>query len=322
MKVAAGAQTGKTGSGKSPQHYYREFVTSISLHDADKSLLMGVPKPDQSISWLPLTTDEQLIGYLGFVKPGIVGREAGRRFMAHVLRVFGIISLVILVISIGVATFFACRISKPIVTLSEHTQALASGDYSRRIDTQSGDEIGQLCRHFNQLAQTLQANEQSRAHWIADISHEMRTPVSVLQAQIEALQDGVRPLNRECLELLHSKVSGLSALGAGAGRRRPCVQAVQPERAGGPGKGGPSSQSERRGLTRRPEALPYWSHSRGVREADGYFAPLRNNSDLDGVSGATPKSDYRLASAGPVSVVADWSRPSLGSRWRAVPKSR
>lgn len=210
--MAADAQAGKAGTGKSPQHYYREFVTSISLHDAHKSLLMGVPKPNQNISWLPLATDERIIGYLGFVKPGIVVREADRRFMAHVLRVFGIISLVILVISVGVATFFARRISKPIVTLSEHTQALASGDYSRRIDTQSRDEIGQLCRHFNQLAQTLQANEQSRAHWIADISHEMRTPVSVLQAQIEALQDGVRPLNRECLELLHSNVSGLSAL--------------------------------------------------------------------------------------------------------------
>lgn len=210
--MAADAQSGKVGDGKSPQDYYREFVTSISLHDTEKSLLMGVPKPDQSISWVPLATDEQIIGYLGFVKPGIVVREADRRFMAHLLRVFGIISLVIVVISLGVATFFARRISKPIVTLSEHTQALASGDYNRRIDIQSRDEIGQLCRHFNQLAQTLQANEQSRAHWIADISHEMRTPVSVLQAQIEALQDGVRPLNRECLELLHNKIAGLSVL--------------------------------------------------------------------------------------------------------------
>ncbi|WP_027329073.1 ATP-binding protein [Marinimicrobium agarilyticum] len=200
------------GTGKSPRDYYREFVTSISLYDADKNLLMGVPKADQTISWVPLIQEQATIGYLGFVKPGIVVREADRRFMAHILRVFGIISVVILVISLGVATFFARRISKPIVDLSEHTQALASGDYSRRIENQSRDEIGRLCRHFNQLAQTLQANEHSRAHWIADISHEMRTPVSVLQAQIEALQDGVRPLDRECLALLHRKVSGLSAL--------------------------------------------------------------------------------------------------------------
>lgn len=210
--MTASEQTELAGSEKSPHHYYREFVASISLHDANKNLLMGVPKPDQTISWVPLATNETIIGYLGFVKPSVVVREGDRRFMTHILRVFGIISLVILVISLGVATFFARKISKPIVALSEHTQALASGDYSRRIEVQSQDEIGQLCRHFNQLAQTLQANEQSRAHWIADISHEMRTPVSVLKAQIEALQDGVRPLNQECLELLHSKVSGLSEL--------------------------------------------------------------------------------------------------------------
>ncbi|WP_347332319.1 hypothetical protein [Marinimicrobium locisalis] len=53
------------------------------------------------------------------------------------------------------------------------------------------------------------------------------------------------------------------------------------------------------GATRRPEALPYWSHSRGVEEADGYFVPLRNNADLDGVSGATPKSDYQIALSAP-----------------------
>lgn len=53
------------------------------------------------------------------------------------------------------------------------------------------------------------------------------------------------------------------------------------------------------GPTRRPEALPNWSHSRGVREADGYFVPFENNADLDGVSGATPKSDYQIALSAP-----------------------
>ena len=53
------------------------------------------------------------------------------------------------------------------------------------------------------------------------------------------------------------------------------------------------------GPTRRPEALPYWSHSRGVQEADGYFAPAYKNSDLDAVSGATPKSDSLISLTSP-----------------------
>ncbi len=53
------------------------------------------------------------------------------------------------------------------------------------------------------------------------------------------------------------------------------------------------------GITRRPEALPYWSHSRGVQEDDGYFAPVLKNADLDGVSGATPQSDSLVSITAP-----------------------
>lgn len=53
------------------------------------------------------------------------------------------------------------------------------------------------------------------------------------------------------------------------------------------------------GPVRRPEALPYWSHRRGIMEADGYYAPSQNNADLDGVSGATPRSDYLVSLTAP-----------------------
>lgn len=53
------------------------------------------------------------------------------------------------------------------------------------------------------------------------------------------------------------------------------------------------------GLKRRPEALPVWSHSRGVMEDDGFFAPEANNADLDGISGATPKTDSLISMTAP-----------------------
>lgn len=53
------------------------------------------------------------------------------------------------------------------------------------------------------------------------------------------------------------------------------------------------------GPVRRPEALPHWSHSRGIQEADGYFAPNQHNADLDGISSATPKNDYLISLSAP-----------------------
>ncbi len=196
----------------SPHRFYRDFVNSVSLFDPDKNLLMGVIKPGKTISWIPIVDRGAAIGFVGFVKPNVVVREADQKFLTHQLTLFGIISVLVLVVSIGVATFLTRRISLPIRALSNHTEALASGDYGRRIDLSSQDEIGQLGDNFNRLAQALEANEKSRANWIADISHEMRTPLSVLKAQIEAMEDGIRPLDMKGLALLHKKVSGLNTL--------------------------------------------------------------------------------------------------------------
>lgn len=52
-------------------------------------------------------------------------------------------------------------------------------------------------------------------------------------------------------------------------------------------------------LVRRPEALPYWSHKRGIIASDGLYTPDPNNTDLDGISAATPKIDYEVSMAAP-----------------------
>lgn len=191
-----------------PRAYYREFVTSISLHDADKKLLLGINKANQTLDWIPVTEANQLVGFISFVKPTVASRQQDQNFIQHQFKIFSIISLFVLVIATIVATLLARRISQPLTTLAQKAHALASGDYSQTIPVTSQDEIGQLCNSFNQLSEALAANQQSRALWVADISHEMRTPLSVLKVQIEAMQDGIRPANYENLALLYEKILG------------------------------------------------------------------------------------------------------------------
>lgn len=192
--------------------YYREFVSSISLHDTDKKLWLGTTKPNQTLDWMPVTDTNRIIGFISFVKPTVVSRQQDKNFIQHQFKVFTIISLFVLVIATIVATLLARRISEPLTILAQKAHALASGDYSQTIPVTSKDEIGQLCNSFNQLSEALAANQQSRALWVADISHEMRTPLSVLKVQIEAMQDGIRPASHENLALLYDKVLGLSNL--------------------------------------------------------------------------------------------------------------
>ncbi|MDD5322210.1 MAG: histidine kinase dimerization/phospho-acceptor domain-containing protein [Methylococcales bacterium] len=89
---------------------------------------------------------------------------------------------------------------------------MAVGRYNVRLPVESGDKLGQLARDFNEMAAALEQSEQARRRWIADISHELRTPLAVLRSELEALQDGTRPLTREAVDSLFGNVMRLNRL--------------------------------------------------------------------------------------------------------------
>ena len=72
--------------------------------------------------------------------------------------------------------------------------------------------MGTLAQDFNRLADALERNQQARRDWGADIAHELRTPLSILRGEIQALQDGVRPVTAESLTSLQSECTRLTAL--------------------------------------------------------------------------------------------------------------
>jgi two-component system sensor histidine kinase BaeS len=86
------------------------------------------------------------------------------------------------------------------------------GDYGQRVDTSRRDELGDLSRDVNQLAHTLEQNRIARRNWIAEISHELRTPVAILQGEIEAIDDGIRAFDSTSLKSLQAETTRLSRL--------------------------------------------------------------------------------------------------------------
>ena len=100
----------------------------------------------------------------------------------------------------------------PINRLAKGTQELAGGKLGLQIASQRKDELGELVGLFNQLSSSLESSKSARDRWVADIAHELRTPLGIMRGEIEALQDGTRKVSEASLGSLLEEVSYLSRL--------------------------------------------------------------------------------------------------------------
>ena len=116
-------------------------------------------------------------------------------------------------ISLGVAAmvsfFLALVILRPIRRIMKAISALSQGDYSIKIGSESTDELGKLTQDVDHLAHTLESAQWSRKQWLANISHDMRTPLTVLTGEIQCIKDGVRAFDLERLLSMEQEVNQL-----------------------------------------------------------------------------------------------------------------
>lgn len=191
----------------------RDFEKRVLLFAADNTQLRGLPGPwNPQPVFVPIMVAGQRVGSLGLVSPKMLNDLRIRHFVREQHHILIVTALCIAAGAALLSLPLSARMVRRIMTLAGATNRLASGQYDIRVAADSGDEMGQLARDFNQLAQTLERNEQLRRRWVADISHELRTPLAVLRGEIEAVQDGVRQLGPQTLEVLHSEILHLSRL--------------------------------------------------------------------------------------------------------------
>jgi two-component system OmpR family sensor kinase/two-component system sensor histidine kinase BaeS len=110
----------------------------------------------------------------------------------------------------GVALFR--QIVAPVRQVTAAAQAMTAGKLDQRVAVRSRDEIGQLAGAFNQMADALVQQQQLRRNLIADVAHELRTPLSVIQGNLEAMLDGVLPLGVDEIASLHEETMLLTRL--------------------------------------------------------------------------------------------------------------
>ena len=104
------------------------------------------------------------------------------------------------------------QIIRPLRRLSTAAQGIAAGDLSQRVQVSSHDEISQVSTTFNHMAETLQRYADERRNMMGDIAHDLRTPLSIIQSNLEAMLDGVLPTTPEELTSLHQETLHLNRL--------------------------------------------------------------------------------------------------------------
>lgn len=154
----------------------------------------------------------EVIGYLALSRSPRAARLIDRNFSKQQQAGTILAAIVILFGALLSAFLISRSLGRPINNLVEQVQKLSDGQYNFSFVGEQSDEFMSLSRNLNRLGETLRENRQNRQQWISDISHELRTPVAVLQAEIECIEDGHKAMDMDSLLSLKSEVNRLSHL--------------------------------------------------------------------------------------------------------------
>ncbi|MER7751252.1 ATP-binding protein [Kitasatospora sp. NPDC097643] len=141
-----------------------------------------------------------------FLATGMVVVAIRSETQIRIIMVFSMIA------SLLFMQFLAHGLTAPLREMTAAARAMASGDYSRRVEVSSRDEIGELAATFNQMAADLEAADRHRRELVANVSHELRTPIAALRAVLENVVDGVVQPNPATLEAALEQTERLGRL--------------------------------------------------------------------------------------------------------------
>ncbi len=134
------------------------------------------------------------------------------RFLEQLRRATWRVALVAIIAAALMGVVIARYLTAPLRRLSRAAEGVGRGDLAQQVPITSDDELGHLAGAFNAMTTDLRRLDESRRHLVADIAHELGTPLAVLQANLEGMLDGVVEVTPERLAALHTQVRLLSRL--------------------------------------------------------------------------------------------------------------
>ena len=138
--------------------------------------------------------------------------EAEREFLNNLGQTLWLAGFLGVALAIVLSIIITRQIVAPLAKITSAAQRVKQGDLSQRVGIRGSSELAELGESFNNMVEKLSYDQELRHNMVADIAHELRTPLSIVQGNVEAMLDGVLPTDTENLTSLHQETMLLSRL--------------------------------------------------------------------------------------------------------------
>ena len=183
-----------------------------ALLDINEELIAGNFVATLDYTKTAIMVNNIVVGYFAVSKRNRLTQGYEVDFIEQQRHYLWLIALLVMSLVASVTFPLARHIVEPIKLITQGMHKLTQGDYHQSITLKRQDELSELSRDYNELALTLAENESARKRWLANISHELRTPVAILRGELEAMLDKVRPLTLNNIASANDEVKHLQRL--------------------------------------------------------------------------------------------------------------
>lgn len=186
----------------------------IIVADSNQQQIGQALDPALRSAGAPIVVDGQRVGTLSIANDhiGTLLDPSAQEFLAQVNRSLLLAGVAAGIIALGLGFILFRQITAPLNTLAQASEKIAAGDLTARANVSGNDEIAQVARSFNAMAERLASSETARRNMLADIAHELRNPIGIISSHLEAMMDGVFPADTEQLASLHDETLLLARL--------------------------------------------------------------------------------------------------------------
>jgi len=142
-------------------------------------------------------------------------RQAIATFAGEILVGFVLTGFVALLVSIGIAFLIARSIARPLQRIAAATEEIARGNYDEQLNITSPEEVRRLANSFNLMVREVKSSQQAQQDFVANVSHDLKTPLTSIQGFSQAILDGAASdegARRRAAQIIHEEADRMARL--------------------------------------------------------------------------------------------------------------